>query len=167
MIQPNLPIPLAFYNRSHFLILLFLSASCFAPWLPSPALSLFYPWAFFVISVSLYLALSPLDPCPSLFRSPHCFSLHFTQAPYSCFYHSLSNRYAAGKWRVPGSNAARWFFVSDYNNLDLWRFSLFFLLLIFTSSYFNSFFVWQTWAMTKCGLWVSSYEQQYKLVYTC
>lgn len=90
MIQPNLPIPLAFHYRSHFLILLFHSSSRFAPWLPSPPLSPFPS-----LCLLCYLCI-PL-PCsfpPSIFVSlshPRCSCLHFTLAPHSHFYHFLSN----------------------------------------------------------------------------
>lgn len=103
MIHPNLPIPLAFYYRSNFLILPFLSTSCCAPWLPSPALSLFYPWAFFAISVSLYLALSPLNLCPptvSIIISLRIHILVFI-IPY------LTDMAQEREWRVPGSKATR------------------------------------------------------------
>ena len=89
MIQPNLPIPLAFHYLSHFLILLFHSSSHFAPWRSSPPLSHFYPWACSAISASLHLALSP----PFRLRLSLCLCLHFTFAPYSCFSHFLSIRH--------------------------------------------------------------------------
>lgn len=156
MIQPNLPIPLAFYYRSHFLILLFLSSPRGPPWLPSPPLSLLYPSACFAISASLYLALSPprslslslSSPTVSVFIS---LKLHILVFFFIIPYLSdmLQDRERLRERRALGSNAAhrdcRWHhgrkpctcpFASDHDYLDLWRSTLFALPLIFTYSCF-------------------------------
>lgn len=157
MIQPNLPIPLAFSYLSHFLLLLFLSSSRLAPRLPSPPLSLLYPCA---ISASLYVALFPLllYLCLCL---PRCFCLHFTLSLHILFfiapYLSDAGRgegRGLGSWE--GCDAARrdwrWHhgrkpctcpFDSDHSNSHF--FSQFKRLHIFLS------IVVQTWAMTQCG----------------
>lgn len=105
MIQPNLPIPLAFYYLSHFLTLLFLSSSRVAPWLPSPPLSLLYPSACFAISASLHFALSS-PPSLSPSRSPSPSSFHSRSIFPFYFYHPLSIRHRPrGRERLRGRRA--------------------------------------------------------------
>lgn len=106
MIQPNLPIPLAFYYLSHFLTLLFLSSSRVAPWLPSPPLSLLYPSACFAISASLHFALSS-PPSLSPSRSPSPSSFHSRSIFPFYFYHPLSIRHRPGEGRGLGDGERR------------------------------------------------------------
>ena len=182
MIQPNLPIPLAYY-----LSLVFSSCS-FSPPLASP---LGYHHLLYLSSIP-QLALLSLHPSTLLFPPLHLcpplaltLRLHFTLATYShfFFYHPLSIRHRPrGRERLRGRRApgcdathrdCRWHqgrkpcmcpFASDQHNSDLLRFNHFLLLSVslwgcFT---FPLAFVRKTWVTTHSGLNIS----QYKLVHT-
>ena len=174
MIQPNLPIPLAFYYLAHFLLLLFLSSSRHAPWLPSPPLSLFYPWACSAISASLHLALFPpaifvslaLSATVSVFISVLLHILIFFIVPY------LSDT-GRGKGRSLGNGERRALMphvvivvdtmgenlahvpLSLTMTIQTWENSLIFCSFHFHLKlllFFFLAFVQQTWVTTQCGL---------------
>ncbi len=103
------------------------------------------------------LLFSPLDLCLSL---PGCFCLHFSLAPYSCFYRSLSIRHRPRgrerlrEWRAWRSDTAHrdcsWHherklctypFASDWDNSDLRRYIFNFVAGIFNLSICTFFYL--------------------------